>query len=60
MLLYAVIGSIVSLITCVGAPLMPVIVLAVTIVDVIFLLIAAVKANDGFHYHYPLCIRFIK
>ncbi len=60
MLLYAVIGSIVSLITCVGAPLMPVIVLAVTIVDVIFLLIAAVKANDGFHYQYPLCIRFIK
>jgi len=27
---------------------------------VIFLLIAAVKANDGYHYHYPLTIRFIK
>jgi uncharacterized Tic20 family protein len=60
MLLYAVIGSIVCLITCVGAPLMPIVLLAVTIVDLIFLLIAAVKANNGFHYRYPLCISFIK
>lgn len=60
MLLYAVIGSVVCLITCIGAPLMPIILLAVSIVDLIFLLIAAVKANNGFHYRYPLCIRFIK
>jgi len=33
---------------------------AVYIVDLIFLLIAAVKANDGHHYRYPLTIRFIK
>ncbi len=41
---------------CIGAFLLP----AVFIVDLIFLLIAAVKANDGFHYRYPLTIRFIK
>ncbi len=33
---------------------------AISIVDLIFLLIAAVKANDGHHYRYPLTIRFIK
>jgi len=33
---------------------------AIGIVDLVFLLIAAVKANDGFHYRYPLTIRFIK
>jgi len=33
---------------------------AIGIVDLVFLLIAAVKANDGYHYRYPLTIRFIK
>jgi uncharacterized Tic20 family protein len=33
---------------------------AIVIVDLIFLLIAAVKANNGQHYRYPLTIRFIK
>ncbi|MHC4694624.1 MAG: DUF4870 domain-containing protein [Planctomycetota bacterium] len=60
MLLYAVIGSVLCLITCVGAPLTPIVLITVSIIDLIFLLIAAVKANDGFHYQYPLCIRFIK
>jgi len=41
---------------CIGA----VIPVAISIVDLIFLLIAAVKANDGEHYRYPLSIRFIK
>ncbi len=41
---------------CIGIPLL----VAVYIVDVVFLLIAAVKANNGFHYRYPLTIRFIK
>jgi len=59
MLLYAVIGSAVCLITCIGIPLIPIVCLAVSIVDLIFLLIAAVKANNGFHYRYPLCISFI-
>jgi len=33
---------------------------AISIVDLVFLLIAAVKANNGEHYRYPLTIRFIK
>ncbi len=33
---------------------------AIGIVDLVFLLIAAVKANNGEHYRYPLTIRFIK
>lgn len=33
---------------------------AVEIFNVVFLLIAAIKANNGESYHYPLCIRFIK
>jgi uncharacterized Tic20 family protein len=41
---------------CIGV-LIPV---AIGIVDLVFLLIAAVKANDGHHYRYPLTIRFIK
>lgn len=42
--------------TCIGIVLLPV----VGIFDMVFLLIAAVKANDGVHYRYPLTIRFIK
>ena len=60
MSLYAIIGTLACLITCVGAVLIPVVVIAVYIVDFIFLLIAAVKSNNGEHYRYPLCIRFIK
>jgi len=41
---------------CVG----PFLLAAVGIVDLVFLLIAAVKANNGYHYRYPLTIRFIK
>jgi len=41
---------------CIGIPLL----VAVYVVDVVFLLIAAVKANNGLHYRYPLTIRFIK
>ena len=33
---------------------------AVAIIDLVFLIIAALKANNGEHYRYPLCIRFIK
>ncbi len=60
MSLYGIIGSVACLITCIGAVLIPFLIGAVYIVDLVFLLIAAVKANDGFHYRYPLCIRFIK
>ena len=41
---------------CIGFFLLP----AVYIFDLIFLLIAAVKANNGEGYRYPLSIRFIK
>lgn len=41
---------------CVGAFL----VAATILFFFIFTLIAAVKANNGFHYRYPLIIRFIK
>ena len=51
--------SIISLILftiCVG----PFLLAAVILVDLIFLLIAAVKANNGIEFRYPLTIRFIK
>jgi uncharacterized Tic20 family protein len=41
---------------CIG----PFLLAAVGVVDLVFLLIAAVKANNGQHYRYPLTIRFIK
>ncbi|MHC4533424.1 MAG: DUF4870 domain-containing protein [Planctomycetota bacterium] len=59
MLLYLLISAILWIplsFFCIGV-FIPV---AISIVDLIFLLIAAVKANDGEHYHYPLTIRFIK
>ena len=33
---------------------------AVGIFDVVMIIIAAVQANNGTRYRYPLCIRFIK
>lgn len=33
---------------------------AVVVFNIVFLIIAAVKANNGEHYEYPLTIRFIK
>ena len=33
---------------------------AVAIFNVVFVIIAAIKANEGMTYRYPLCIRFIK
>ena len=53
-------GSIACLITCIGAVLIPFVLGAVGIVALVFLLIAAIKANNGEHYRYPLTIRFIK
>jgi len=54
-LIYALVSGLLCF-ACVGFVLLP----AVYIFDLIFLLIAAVKANDGHHYRYPLTIRFIK
>ena len=55
MTIYGLISAVLTFI-CVGFFLLA----AVEIVDLIFLLIAAVKANNGYHYRYPLTIRFIK
>ena len=54
-LIYAIVAGLLIFV-CVGAFLLPV----VMIFDIVFLIIAAIKANDGFHYRYPLCIRLIK
>ncbi len=53
--IYAI-GAALLCFACIGFFLLP----AVYIFDVVFLLIAAVKANNGEHYRYPLTIRFIK
>jgi uncharacterized Tic20 family protein len=41
---------------CIGLVTLP----AVMIFNLVFLIIAAIKANNGERYRYPLCIRFIK
>ena len=58
--MYAMIGVALCFITCVGVVLIPFVVGAVYLVSLIFLIIAAIKANNGEHYRYPLSIRFIK
>jgi len=55
MTIYTII-SIILIFACIGIVLLPLVI----ILDVVFLLIAAVKSNDGFHYRYPLSIRFIR
>ncbi len=41
---------------CIGVILL----VAIGIFDIVCLIIAAVKANNGEHYRYPICCRFIK
>lgn len=55
MLIYGIVAGLLCF-ACVGFVLAP----AVAIFDIVFLLIAAIKTNNGLHYRYPLCIRFIK
>jgi uncharacterized Tic20 family protein len=50
------VASVILCLAVIGAFLIP----AVLIVDVVFVIIAAVKTNNGQSYQYPLCIRFIK
>jgi hypothetical protein len=33
---------------------------ALAIIDIVFVIIAAINANDGKDYRYPLTIRFVK
>ncbi len=53
--IYSVAAGILSLIL-IGVPLL----FAIAIFDIVMIIIAAVQANNGVGYRYPLCIRFIK
>ena len=57
MLIYGLVAGLLMFI-CIGFLLLP----AVVIVDIVLIIIAAIKVNDGYHYRYPypLIIRFIK
>lgn len=57
MLIYAIVAGLLIL-ACVGFVLLPVVIIA----DIVLIIIATIKANDGIHYRYPypLIIRFIK
>ncbi len=57
MFIYGLVAGLLIL-ACVGIVLLP----AVAVVDIVFLIIAAIKANNGEHYRYPfpLIFRFIK
>jgi uncharacterized Tic20 family protein len=60
MLLCVSIGIIVCFASIIGAFLVPAVFCIYGLVDVIFVLIAAAKANRGQHYRYPFSIRFFK
>ena len=55
MSIYALIAALLTLVV-IGVVLL----IAVVIFDVIMVIIAAVRANSGERYRYPLCLRFIK
>ena len=55
MFIYGLVAGLLILV-CVGVVLLP----AVIVADIIFVIIAGIKANDGQAYRYPLTIRFIK
>ncbi|MBN1972034.1 MAG: DUF4870 domain-containing protein [Sedimentisphaerales bacterium] len=55
MFIYAAISGLLCFL-CIGFFLLA----AVAIVDIVFIIMAAIKANNGEHYRYPLTIRFIK
>jgi len=55
MSIYAIIALLLTLVV-IGVVLL----IAVVIFDVIMVIIAAVRANTGERYRYPLCMRFVK
>ncbi len=57
MFIYGAIAGLLCFV-CIGFVLAP----AVLVIDIVFIIVAAIKSNDGYHYHYPpyLIIRFIK
>ena len=60
MLLYVTIGTVICLVSLIGVFLIPVVFCVFGLVDLMLVLIAAVKANRGQHYRYPIAIRFFK
>ena len=54
--IYEFVSFLLIFVFCIGAVLLP----AVAIFDLVLLIIAAVKANNGQSYRYPLTIRVIK
>jgi uncharacterized Tic20 family protein len=54
-LIYTIIASVLMLVL-IGFALLPI----VLIVEFILTIVAAIKANEGKHYRYPLTIRFVK
>jgi hypothetical protein len=55
MLLYCIVAGVLCFV-CVGFVLLPIVVIA----DTVLAIIASIKAGNGQHYRYPLTIRFIK
>ena len=60
MLLYVTIGVVLCFVSIVGAFLVPIVFCIYGLVDLIFVLLAAVESNKGQHYRYPFTIRFFK
>jgi len=57
--IYAVVAAFLIL-TVILIPLVIVFWVALVIFDLVMIILAAIKANSGERYRYPLCIRFIK
>ena len=55
-IMFAMIAAGILTFLCIGALLMPVIM----VLDIVFSIIACVKASNGEDYRYPLCIRLVK
>ncbi|MHC4068115.1 MAG: DUF4870 domain-containing protein [Planctomycetota bacterium] len=56
MLLYWIVAMLLCFVVCIGAPLVSI----VFVVDIVLVIVAAIKAGEGYSYRYPFCIRFIK
>mgnify|MGYP002622532204 CR=1 FL=1 len=55
MLIGGLICAVATLLFCVGILLG----LALSVVDIVFCILAALKAKEGIAYRYPMCIRFV-
>lgn len=55
MLIYGIISGVLIFVV-IGIPLL----IAVAVVDIIYVIVASIAANDGRAYRYPLTIRFLK